>query len=328
MAVKDYERYLPDCLESILAQTCTDWELLAVNDHSTDTTPQILRAFAKRDPRIRPLDNEGSGLIPALRTAFRHSRGSFLTRMDADDLMPPQKLEKLSQKLLQAGPRHIAVGLIQYFCNQGETLGPGYLQYTNWMNEVIRQNKIYQQIYRECTIPSSAWMCRREDFIACGAFEPEVYPEDYDLCFRFYAAGLQPAPVPELVHLWRDHGRRISRTRPEYADHTFLDLKLPRFLETDYDPQRPLVLYGAGKKGKRIAAMLHQRNIAFHWLCNSPGKWGKSMHGAIWQPPEFLDQLDRPQVILSVAQRGARQSLLKMFSSKNLREGKEVFAFA
>ncbi len=327
MPVKNYAQYLPACLESIRAQSCTDWELLAVNDHSDDQTPEILQAFAKRDPRIRPLNNEGRGLIPALRTAFRHSRGKLLTRMDADDLMPPQKLRLLSEKLLQSGPGHLALGLVEYFCDPGETLGNGYRQYAQWLNELISQNRIWQQIYRECTVPSSAWMCRREDLMACHAFEPDVYPEDYDLCFRFYAHGLQTAPVRRLVHLWRDHGLRISRTHEHYADHTFLDLKLPWFLKTDYDPQRPLVLYGAGKKGKRLASMLHERNIPFHWLCNTPSKWGKEMYDTRWHPPAFLGQLKHPQLIFSVAQRDARQSLREMPAFKNLEEGKDFFAF-
>ncbi len=326
MPVKNYAVYLPACLNSILAQTETDWELIAVDDHSTDRSLSILQAFAKSDSRIRPCVNEGEGLISALRTAFRHSRGIFVTRMDADDLMPRTKLELLAGVLKRSG--QIAVGLVRYFADAGSQVGPGYLRYARWLNDLTLKGGTYRQIYRECTIPSSAWMCRRGDFLAAGAFEPEVYPEDYDLCFRFYRSKLEPVVVPEVVHLWRDHARRISRTLSAYADNTFLDLKVPWFLQLDYDASRPLVLYGAGKKGKRIAALLHERGISFYWLCNRPTKWGKSMHGAVWQAPDALRELRRPQVLLALADRRGREEVDDLLGLSGREEGKDFFWFA
>ncbi len=326
MPVKNYASYLPACLNSILAQTETDWELIAVDDHSTDRSLEILEAFAKSDSRIRPYVNEGEGLISALCTAFRHSRGYFVTRMDADDLMPPFKLELLRRAL--TGPGQIAVGLVRYFADEGGEVGPGYLRYARWLNELTLSGGTYREIYKECTIPSSAWMCGREDFLAAGAFEPEVYPEDYDLCFRFYRSKLEVVAVSEVVHLWRDHLGRISRTLPVYADNTFLDLKVPWFLQLDWDSSRPLVLYGAGKKGKRIAALLQERAIPFHWLCNRPTKWGKSMHGIVWQAPDFLKALQQPQIILALADRRGREEVNSSLNLLDREEGKDFFWFA
>ncbi len=325
MPVKNYARYLPACITSIIQQSESDWELLATDDHSSDNSMEIIRAFAKQDPRIRPLTNEGQGIIAALRTAFRHSRGQFITRMDADDLMPPEKLHLLFTALQNKG--QLALGLVSYFADKGKQPGPGYLRYEQWLNQTIKKQQVYQQIYRECTIPSCAWMCQREDLVKARAFEPNVYPEDYDLCFRFYQAGLQVAAVHEIVHLWRDHDQRISRNEPAYADYTYLDLKLPYFLKLDYHAERPLVLYGAGKKGKRLAAMLHKKNVPFHWLCNRPGKWGKSMYNTTWQPPRFIHELPNPQIILATADRRAQKELNTLLHLQQRSEGTDYFWF-
>ena len=95
MAVKDTEPYLTDCLDSILAQTYPHWELIAVNDHSTDRSPEILRQYAAQDARIRVFDSERPSLIPTLQTAYRHCRGALINRMDSDDRMPHDKLAVL-----------------------------------------------------------------------------------------------------------------------------------------------------------------------------------------------------------------------------------------
>lgn len=70
LPIYNEERYLAECLDSILAQTYPDWELLAIDDQSTDSTPQILAAYQQRDARIRPLRNPEKGVIPALRLAL------------------------------------------------------------------------------------------------------------------------------------------------------------------------------------------------------------------------------------------------------------------
>ena len=77
MAVKDTAPYLPDCLDSIIGQTFQDWELIAVNDHSTDDTPEILARYAAIDSRIRVFNSPGQRLIPALQEGFRHVLGTL-----------------------------------------------------------------------------------------------------------------------------------------------------------------------------------------------------------------------------------------------------------
>ena len=224
--------WLEACLSSIVQQTEQDWELLAVNDFSTDNSPTILRAFAQKDARIQVLQNTQKGIIHALRLAFAHSTGDLITRMDADDLMVENKLEVLKKNLLDVGIGHVSTGLVKYFSD--EQLGEGYQKYANWLNELALGMTPYDEIYKECVIPSPCWMIYKTDLIRCGAFAPDTYPEDYDLCFRFYKHRIKPVSTRQRIHLWRDHGARSSRTMEVYADNRFFDLKLDYFLELDY----------------------------------------------------------------------------------------------
>ena len=84
--------YLADALESICAQTLADFELLIVDDGSTDDTPAILERYRSRDPRIRVSRQAHAGLVAALNRGLDLSRGGYIARMDADDVSAPERL--------------------------------------------------------------------------------------------------------------------------------------------------------------------------------------------------------------------------------------------
>ena len=101
MPVKNAGKFLHECLQSIRDQTEAKWELIAVNDHSTDDSKQILQHFAQNDARIKVLENKGSGIISALQTGYQLTTGNFIHRMDADDVMPIIKLKVLKRYFLK-----------------------------------------------------------------------------------------------------------------------------------------------------------------------------------------------------------------------------------
>ncbi len=325
MPVFNAAPFLRECLDSILAQTETNWQLCAVDDFSTDASYDILREYAKKDARIVPLKNTEKGIIPALRTAFQNADGDLLTRMDADDKMPPEKLELLKNALLTAGENHVATGCVRYFSDT--ELGAGYQRYEAWLNDLTARDAHYSEIYKECVIPSPAWLVRREDFEKCGAFDSDLYPEDYDLCFRFYKNKMKIAPVREVVHLWRDHGERTSRNDETYANNAYFALKLPYFLRLDYDKNRPLVLWGAGKKGKAVARFLEAEKVPFIWICNNERKWGLTIFSTKIFAPEYLRRLQNPQIIIAVAAPEGREEILEVMRESGLKQGENYRFF-
>ncbi|MCF8461578.1 MAG: glycosyltransferase [Flavobacteriales bacterium] len=296
---KNAEQFLKECFTSILAQTESNWELIVVNDGSTDDSKVILDQFAQADERILILENNGSGIIDALRLAYSKSSGELVTRMDADDIMAPNKLEILKRNLIKSGLGHVAVGQVKYFSD--EELKDGYRYYESWLNRLTATGTNYSDIFRECVIPSPCWMVFREDLDRCGAFESDQYPEDYDLTFRFFGNGLKVILCSEIIHYWRDHSSRSSRNDPNYADNRFLDLKLKWFLRLSHDSSRPLVVWGAASKGKMLSKGLLEAGVDFRWMCNNPNKINKHVYGKLMENVAGIKQLENPQVIVAVA---------------------------
>ncbi len=229
MAVKDTAPYLHACINSIIAQTYQNWELIAVNDHSTDATPEILEAFAKADSRIRVFHSDTPKLIPTLQYGYREVKGTLINRMDSDDKMPDYKLQVLVDTWLQYGEGHVIAGGTQHFVDVG-VVGDGFIKYEQWLNEVARTGTHYEQIYKECVIPSHCWLLHKNDLDAIDAFNPLIYPEDYDLCFRMYRHRLKIIGIDTILHHWRDRSNRISRTWEEYKDNRYFDLKMRFFM--------------------------------------------------------------------------------------------------
>jgi glycosyltransferase involved in cell wall biosynthesis len=286
MPVRNALPYLEDCIESILSQSYSNWELIAVNDHSSDQSTDMLQKHSSQDNRIHLLHNPGHGIIDALSYGYVHATGNLFTRMDADDLMPSIKLEELKSTLEHKGKMHVSTGKVKYICD-GE-LGLGFQKYELWLNHLCDTNSHYKEIYKECVIPSPCWMMYRSDFEAIGGFNSAQYPEDYDLCFRMYANQIQVAPSLKTLHIWRDHSERASRNDDNYTDNRFLDIKIKYFLAVDHKPNERLVLWGAGKKGKRIAQILQENNVEFDWVTDNEKKIGKSIYSKKLENSKYL----------------------------------------
>ena len=101
MPVRNEERFLAAALRSVAAQTLTDWELVAVDDSSTDATPAILAEAARRDPRIRVLRPAERGLVPALNAGLAACRAPLVARMDGDDVSHPRRLASQAEFLFR-----------------------------------------------------------------------------------------------------------------------------------------------------------------------------------------------------------------------------------
>ncbi len=312
------------CLDSILEQQYTNFEVLAVDDNSTDASSAILERYCEKDQRIKAFKNSGVGIIAALQVAYAKCKGIFITRMDSDDIMTPNKLDVLVNSLLKHKEGHIAIGLVQYFSKEG--IHNGYLKYQQWLNFLTTSGSNYSEIYKECVVPSPCWMVYKSDFDLCGGFERDTYPEDYDLAFRFYAHKLKCIPCKEILHFWRDYSTRTSRTSEHYAENNFLDLKLHYFLKIDHDKSKKLVVWGAGKKGKTVAQKLTKRGLSFQWVCDNEKKIGKHIYGIEMQSPAAISKLKSLQVLVTVANQEDQKNITS-FLQKNLKSSSLDYYF-
>ncbi|TNJ43087.1 glycosyltransferase family 2 protein [Tamlana fucoidanivorans] len=322
---KNTESFLSDCLISIINQTYSHWEVIIIDDHSTDNSRHIVKSFSEKDERIHLFNNIGTGIIDALRLAFKYSKGVLITRMDSDDVMPEHKIDTMVKSLIKSGKNHVATGRVAYFSDRG--ISDGYKKYEDWLNRLTEQGQNYSEIYKECVIASPCWMIYREDFVACGGFNHDRYPEDYDLTFRFYKAQYKIIPSSDMLHYWRDYQTRTSRTHSNYAENTFLDIKLHYFLELDFDNSRPLVIWGAGFKGKTIAKKLVEKQIAFTWICDNPKKIGKEIYDQELKPFTHLEHINQAQSIVTVANPKAQNDIKSYFEKQDMHAMTDYFFF-
>lgn len=322
---KNTEAFIAECINSILDQTYYNWEAIFIDDNSDDNSYTIVENYSKTDTRIKVYKNKQSGIIEALKTAYKHSSGSYITRMDSDDLMTPIRLETMVKSLEKYGKKHLAVGQVKYFRADG--LSDGFARYESWLNSLTIQGLNYSEIYKECVIPSPCWMLHRSDFEACNGFNSEIYPEDYELAFRFYKANFTCIPSDKVLLHWRDYSTRTSRTHEHYAENSFLDLKVKYFIELNYDASRPLAIWGAGHKGKTLAKILIKKNIPFYWICDNPKKIGKHIYDQELFNFNYLAELKNPQSIVTVANTKAQEEITSYFEIQNMKSMLDYFFF-
>ncbi|TAJ10922.1 MAG: glycosyltransferase [Nitrospirae bacterium] len=171
---RDYGRYLPQAIKSVLHQTMQDWELIVINDGSTDNTPDVLRQF-ESDPRIKIIHQPPRGLPPSCNLAISHAKGDYIIRLDADDYFDENALLVLSG-VLDAHPK---VGLVypDYFLisSDGEILGH------------VRREKIADDLgLLDLPAHGAGTMIRRQCFEEVGGYDESVDCQDgYDLWVKF-----------------------------------------------------------------------------------------------------------------------------------------------
>lgn len=307
MPVKNAGKYLRACIDSIIAQDFLSWELLAVNDHSKDDTAIILNHYVDKDSRIRMLNNNGRGIVDALQTALEQVKGIYITRMDGDDLMPKSKLHLFYQKVRQQQTNDVVItGLVKYFSE--DTLGDGYQRYENWLNQNLLSDQPFKERYKECVVPSPAWLTATSNIRALGGFRVLNYPEDYDLCFRFYDMGLHIVTIPEVIHLWRDHQTRASRNDSHYAENTFLPLKCNWLLKEFTNHMFTII--GAGKKAKFVARHFLNNHQEFHWLTNNSKKLKVPIYGKQLVSLARLTEIANPGIMLLMIANIEEQTVL------------------
>lgn len=325
LPVKNGMPYIADCLQTIINQSFANWQLVVCNDHSSDGTAEVLADFAQKDNRISFCENNGHGVITALQTAYGLSSGDLITRMDADDLMPVDKLQILHDLWQQKGRGHVITGKVKYFPEA--EIADGFKKYEQWLNALCDNANHWDDLFKECVIPSPCWLLHRDDFEACGAFNPDIYPEDYDLAFRFYELGLKVVASSDVLHLWRDHSTRASRTSELYRDQNFFALKVHYFLKWNLAKNKQLVIWGAGKKGKLLAKLFAAKGQPFKWVCNSPNKWGKHIGKVLMQSQKAVLDIDNPCTILAVSSHTDRGDIFELLDQKGLKKNEGYFDF-
>jgi glycosyltransferase involved in cell wall biosynthesis len=201
------EKYICETLDSVLGQTYSDYDVIVVDDGSTDQTASILKQYITKYPKkIRLIQKENAGPAKARNVGIRASNGEYIAFIDADDLWLPEKLEN------QVG----------YFEKQTEQVGMVYTNAKKFDQQGIwtlpkryRKEKvegwIYKDLLKDNMIPNQSVMVRRSCFDEVGFFEESLdIIEDHDMWIRI-AKKYEIAFLEETLSLYREHSQGRSK---------------------------------------------------------------------------------------------------------------------
>ncbi len=322
MPVRNEERFLPAALESIRRQTLKDWELVAVDDGSTDATPGILEKAAKDDPRIRVLRPEERGLVPALNTGLAECRAHLVARMDADDISHPRRLELQHSFLSDNQSVGLAASAFRHFPRASIRLG--MISYEEWQNKLTSHDMILRDLFVESPFVHPSVMFRKKDVTAAGGYRDMGWAEDYDLWLRLAADGIRFARLPVPLLFWRDRPERATRTMQEYTAAAFRACKVHYLKQGFLNGIGEVALAGAGLEGRAWSRSLQDEGIrvAF-WIDVDPKKIGRTLHGAQVKDARQFSKPDGIKILATVGTRGARGQIREWADGAELVEGKD-----
>ena len=201
------EEFLAGAIDSLLAQSMTDFELLIVNDGSSDTSKDIVERYD--DPRIVLLNRTHAGLVVALNEGIRRCRGRYVARMDHDDLSKPERLA-LQVAFLDANPEVVLVGTaFEVIDRDGAFLS---VQKTLTRDQDIRRRAFYANPFAHGSV-----MMRRQSLLAIGGYRDEFpFVEDYDLWVRIMSRH-QVANLPRVLYSYRKNSGVSCRNQEQQA---------------------------------------------------------------------------------------------------------------
>lgn len=204
MPVYDAERYVGQAVESILAQTFGDFEFLIVDDGSKDKSLEILRAYARRDPRIKLKSRPNTGYVIALNEMLAEVQGEFVARMDADDVSLPERFAR-ELDYLRAHERCLVVGsAVEWIDPDGELLKRQVPPLTHGGIDAAHLTGL------EAVICHPSTLIRAEVFKLVGNYDQGLYgAEDLDLWLRVAEVG-ELANLPESLLRYRFHFGKVG----------------------------------------------------------------------------------------------------------------------
>lgn len=212
MAVRDGATYLEDALNSLKSQTHDNWEAIIVDDGSTDTTAKILKSYQNQDARFILLKNQQSmGLAASLNRALKSATGSFIARMDADDIALPNRFEA-QYNWLKDNPDHVLLGSNAILINADKQ----YLGRTDKANidQQIRLNMIFENPFNHPTV-----MWRHQTNLENTIFYDESFDttQDWYLWLKFLKCGkvanLKAALLKQRIHQSSISAQKKDRQR-------------------------------------------------------------------------------------------------------------------
>ena len=315
---------LPQAMESMLSQTYHEFELVVVDDGSTDQTPAIIQSF--KSSKIKAVRQEHQGIATALNLGIGIASGQYIARMDADDISYTSPLEKQTDFL----SKHADIGLVSCLVRyKGDAAkNQGYALHVDWLNQCITPEQIYLRRFQDSPVAHPSVMFRKSLIHRYGGYGNGPFPEDYDLWLRWMDHGVKMAKVQEFLLEWHDSPHRLSRNHHHYTQECFYRLKaryLAQWFSRTYPHNPPeVIIWGYGPAVKRKSGYLEQYGLTGRRYIDVKAN---AIHKEVLYYKE-VKNLKNVLILSYVADRQGKQEIMKYLTSCGLQEGKDFLMMA
>ena len=209
----NHEKYIIDCLKSVINQTYSNIQIIVINDGSTDSTERVIKEFINStNSNINFISKRNEGICKTLNKGLNIAKGKYISCLASDNMFAPQMIEKEVEFM----ENNKSIGLVYtdaYFINFNKITNKKYTDYKQIIKKCFRkgiQNKdIYEILLTDDIILASSTLIKKECFEVLGPFDETLKAEDYDMWFRItkeYPIGF----IDEPLCYYRIHDMNVS----------------------------------------------------------------------------------------------------------------------
>lgn len=255
MTAYNAERYLAEAIESVLGQTYPDFEFVFINDGSTDGTRAIAEAYAKKDARLKIILRPNKGFGVSLNEGLETVQNEWVSRLDADDIMMPNRIER-QLRFVHEHPEVAVAGSFVHIINESGRVVSRFTSPVNGsvaFGEFIRQNELINYIIHPSVI------FRKSAVQQLGGYRPEYWPyDDVDLWTRMAERGYTILVQPEFLTKYRIHKSAVTIARHRLLlmkrQWALAGVRVRRLGEVELSWKEFLAEYNSQPLSKRLAA--------------------------------------------------------------------------
>ncbi len=313
-------------IASIAAQTFRDFELLLINNGSSDESATIARDWSRRDARIRVIEEPTIGIAHALNTGLREARAPLIARMDADDISYPERLARQVAFMNE----HPEIGVLGTRTTFSTTVAKssGMQWFVNWQNAITTPQEHYVKRFVDAPLAHPTVMFRKELVDRFGGYDTGPLPEDHELWLRWMHNGVRFAKLPEELLTWNDHPQRLSRTHANYSVDAFFTTKakwIAGWYRKKFTDSRPVIIAGTSNLCLDRARKLEAQGMRIEAFTDVRKR---EVPGYRFIAHDALPLRGEALIISFISQRGTGDRIAEYLDSRGLVEGEDFILAA
>ncbi len=312
-------------IASIADQTFLDWQLLMIDNTSTDESTGVAQRWVERDARIRLVHEPTIGIAHALTNGIQQATAPLIARMDADDIAHP---ERLAHQVAYMND-HPEIGVLGTRARFETTVAQssGMAWFVNWQNAVLSPHDHYIKRFVDAPLAHPTVIFRRELVVKHGGYDTGPLPEDHELWLRWMDAGVRFAKLPEELLTWNDHAHRLSRTHANYSVDAFFTTKakwLAKWMQRKLH-NRPVIIAGTSALCRGRAAKLEAQGIVVTAFTDVKQR---EVPGYAFIAHDQLPPAGEAFIVSFISQRGTGDRIAEYLLSRGLVEGEDFILAA